>query len=149
MKFIFCLLFFFCTIIARAQINLDEIRSNYTIALFEKSICIKMIKVLSTQKSQAIYLGYLGGFQTIMAKHYSNPFSKLKTFNQGKANIESAILKDNKDVELKYIRYSVQKNAPRILGYFDNLEMDRKCLEENKCEIKSNIVVYNINQLLK
>lgn len=67
-----------------------------------------------------------------MAKHYLNPISKLKTFNNGKKILESAIEKDKLNPELKFLRLSIQENSPSFLGYHNNIKEDKlfliKCL---------------------
>ena len=71
-------------------IDLDIVRTNYGKAVSDKKLCMLMIKQLHTVKSNPIYLGYLGGFQTIRAKHVFNPLKKLSTFKEGKKNLELA-----------------------------------------------------------
>lgn len=149
MRIVFTIFVFFAFIEAHAQTNLDEIRLNYIKALSDKNLCGKMLEELDSKKQQPIYLSYLGGFQAIWAKHLINPISKLKTFNKGKENIESAIQKDSDNPELRYIRLSVQKNAPFFLGYNDMVKTDTEFLKCHKNEISSVFVLENIELLLK
>ncbi len=148
MRIVCTIFLFFAFIEADAQTNLDEIRVNYIKALSDKNLCSKMIEELESNKQQPIYLSYLGGFQAIWARHLSNPISKLKTFNRGRKNIESAIQKDVNNPELRYIRLSVQKNAPFFLEYNDMVKTDIEFLQRHKNEISSVFVQENINQLL-
>ncbi len=64
--------------------NLELVRGYYDKAVADKTLCDNMIKDLQQVSDETIFLAYLGGFQTIWAKHASNPISKLKTFNRGK-----------------------------------------------------------------
>ena len=75
--------------------------------------------------------------------------SKLTTFKKGKKNIELAISKEPENVEIRYIRFSVQKNAPSFLGYNNNLKEDRDFLVKNKKNINSDFLQKNIETLLK
>lgn len=132
-----------------SQTSLDQVRLNYTKAVTDKEICKKMISELPLKIKEPIYLGYLGGFQAVWANHVGNPFSKLKTFNQGKANIEKAIKEDENNPELRYIRLSIQKNVPAILGYKSMIETDTEFLKLNKDKITSASLLKNIDSLLK
>ena len=109
-----------------------------------------MIEELELSKEKSVIaLAYLGGYQTIWANHVFNPLSKLATFKKGKNNIELAISKEPENVEIRYIRFSVQKNAPSFLGYNNNLKEDRDFLVKNKKNINSDFVQKNIETLLK
>lgn len=129
-------------------IDLDIVRTNYGKAVSDKKLCMLMIKQLHTVKSNPIYLGYLGGFQTIRAKHVFNPLKKLSTFKEGKKNLELAIIKEPQSAELRFIRLSIQKNAPSFLGYSNQMETDILFIKIHKKQISSNIVLLNIDNLM-
>jgi hypothetical protein len=63
-----------------------------------------------------------------MAKYVSNPISKLSKFNEGKSLLEKCIEKDGKNVELHFLRFTVQSNAPKFLGYNSSLLLDKNFL---------------------
>lgn len=129
---------------------LDEVRVNYNKLVSDKELCKKMILELEEAKNNsATHLGYLGGLQTIWANHVFSPISKLNTFKQGKKNIEQAIKKEPNNVELRFIRLSVQKNAPAFLGYNSNIKEDIQFIKNNRSEIKSEILNKHIEPLLK
>lgn len=117
--------------------ELETIRANYTIAVEDKKTCEAMIDKLENNASQPIHRAYLGGFQTIWATHVFNPITKLSTFNKGKKNIDQAVAADSANVEIRFIRFSVQKNCPSFLGYNDHLEKDKAYIIANKHTISS------------
>ena len=96
-----------------------------------------------------MHLAYLGAFQTIWANHVFNPFSKLKTFNKGKRNIDKAIKLSPNNVEIIFIRYSIQKNSPAFLSYKSNLKEDQKILKQNFSNINSIDLKRMIENVLK
>lgn len=132
-----------------AQTILEQVRLNYITAVSDKEKCKTMIEELKTKTNQPIYLGYLGAYQAIWANHVGNPFSKLKTFNQGKDNIQKAIEEDANNVELRYLRLSIQKNVPAILGYRNMIQQDTDFLKAHIKDVTSNIVLKNIETLIK
>ncbi|UAY51244.1 hypothetical protein [Ferruginibacter albus] len=141
-----CALFFFSGFNSNI---LDEVRTNYGKFASDKEMCERMITELSkTKNNSATHLAYLGALQTIWAKHVFSPISKLNTFKKGKTNIETAIGKEPGNVELRFIRLSVQKNAPSFLGYNSNIKDDADFIKKNKHQIKSEIVQKNIEMLL-
>lgn len=95
---------------------IDEARMNYNKVITDEILCTKMISELEKVKNDsAVNLAYLGGFQTILAKHVFSPVNNLSTFKEGKENIEQAIKKTPNNVEIRFIRLSVQKIHPLFL----------------------------------
>lgn len=141
---------FLCySIYAVNAINLDVVRANYQKVVSDKVLCeITITQLEETKNHSATHLGYLGGMQTIWANHVINPISKLNTFNTGKKNIEEAIKNAPDNVELRYIRLSVQKNAPSFLGYYANMKEDIEFIKKHRYQISSNVLKNNIDKLL-
>ncbi len=130
--------------------DVNEVRTSYNKAVLDKKLCKKMIEELELSKEKSVIaLAYLGAYQTIWANHVFNPLSKLATFKKGKNNIELAISKEPENVEIRYIRFSVQKNAPSFLRYNSHLKEDRDFLVKNKKNINSDFLQKNIETLLK
>lgn len=130
--------------------DLNEVRTSYSKAVLDKKLCKKMIEELELSKEKSVIdLAYLGAYQTIWSNHVFNPLSKLATFRKGKNNIELAISKEPENVEMRYIRFSVQKNAPSFLRYNSHLKEDKDFLVKNKKNINSDFLQKNIETLLK
>ena len=130
--------------------SLDDVRANYSQLATDKKMCSELLAQLEKNKDQsATHLAYLGGLQTIWANHVFSPIGKLNTFKEGKKNIEQAIKKEPENVELRFVRLSVQKNAPSFLGYKSNINEDAKFIKENRHQIRSEILQKNIGTLLK
>ena len=87
-------------------------------------------------KDKNIYLGYKGAAKIILAKHAGNPFSKWKLFNDGKSILETAIANNINDVELRYLRLTIQLHAPKFLGYSSMIESDKKFLASDAINIE-------------
>ena len=113
MKFFAVLLLCFLSVTVKANDQeMENIRANYAKAISNKKLCKAMIGELSVKTGNPVHLAYLGAFKMIWAKHIINPIAKLSTFNKGKKDIESAIKEAHHNVEIRFIRLSVQKNCP-------------------------------------
>ena len=130
-------------------VNLEIIRKNYLVAVKDKNICSSMIHQLENNPESNVHLAYLGAFQTIWAKHILNPINKLSTFNKGKENIDKAAKLSPNNVEIVFIRHSIQKNCPGFLGYRDNLKEDEKFLLKNRNSITSATLKNMVDKILK
>lgn len=129
--------------------TLNFFRENYAKAISDKKLCFKMIEELELLKEDPIFLAYLGGLQSVKANHVFNPIRKLSTFNKGKNNIEKAVRLSPNNPEIRFIRLSIQKNIPAFLGYNDNIEEDIKLINSKQEAISSNVVLLNIEELIK
>lgn len=131
------------------SMNLDYIRNNYELAVSDKQLCKNMIDELSKLTLTSIELAYFGALQTIWTNHISNPFTKLTTFKKGKSRIEAAVRIDSDNIEIRFIRLSIQKNCPSFLGYNNNIKEDQKFLQDHKGEINSLSLMKLVNTVLK
>ena len=130
------------------SININNVRANYEVAVSDKKICKLMLSELCKNESPVL-IAYYGAYQTIWANHVYNPIEKLKTFNKGKRNIDKAIKLSPNNVEIIFIRYSIQKNSPAFLSYKSNLKEDQKILKQNFSNINSIDLKRMIENVLK
>ncbi|MBN1337704.1 MAG: hypothetical protein JXA03_00180 [Bacteroidales bacterium] len=72
-----------------------------------------------------VLLAYRGVARAGMAECVTFPFTKLNYFNQGKSELEEAVLRAPDNVEIRFIRFAMQTNIPSLLGY-DHIEEDKK-----------------------
>jgi len=129
-------------------VDIDYIRTQYEKAAKDKNVCETMIAELINHVESDVHLAYLGAYQTIWAKHTLNPFAKLDTFNEGKRNIEKAVLQSSYNAEIRFVRLSVQQNSPGFLGYKDQIKQDKEFLEHHKHTINSAVVLRMVNTLI-
>ena len=96
-----------------------------------------------------IYEAYIGIANLLMAKHSGNPFSKLSYLKKGKKHLEPAVIKEPKNLEIRFLRFTTQNEMPAFLGYNKNITEDKKFILENYKESKDVILVSQIKQFLK
>ncbi len=131
------------------DVDLDYVRKHYVIAVADKNICETLISKLNKNRASNVHLAYLGGLQTIWANHTFNPLTKLSTFKRGKANIDKAIVNEKDNIEIRFVRLSVQKNCPRFLGYYKNIQEDESYLNKHVDKIDDHNLKELIRKLLK
>ena len=129
--------------------DLNLLRKNLPLAVDEKKICEQMMNLLLKNAKTSVEISYLGVYQTIWANHVINPISKLSTFKKGTKNIDLAIKQQPNDVEIRFIRHSVQKNAPQFLGYSGALKADESFLKSNYHQVESTTLKEMIKNLLQ
>ena len=77
------------------------------------------------EKANPVLKGYLGVATMMRARLTPNVLKKWYLFNKGKVLLERAIQSQPDNVELRFLRLSVQLELPAILDYRDLIESDR------------------------
>lgn len=127
---------------------LNEVRTHYVKFSSDKELCQKMMEKLSgTKHISTTHLAYLGSLKTIWANHVFSPIGKLNAFEEGKKDIEQAIQKESENVEVRFIRLSVQKNAPAFLGYRSKIKEDTEFIRNNLNRVSSQMLRNNIEKM--
>ena len=126
MKFSLFLIILFSVINPFAEVELIKIRDLYQRAALNEAAHIKLNKLIeTTEVNGALLVGYKGAGIMIGANYVFNPISKLSRFNKGKKLIEQAIEKEPKNLELRYLRLTLQTNLPKFLGYSNSINKDK------------------------
>ncbi|KKX48788.1 MULTISPECIES: hypothetical protein [unclassified Sphingobacterium] len=107
------------------ELNLLKIRKEYSLAVKDESICENNLNLLRAKAKETTDRGYLAVYEMVFAKHMGNPFRKLGQFNKGKNLLETLIKEEPSNVELRFIRWSVQTHAPSILNYSNDIKKDK------------------------
>lgn len=112
--------------------NMDiiELRNLYYKASTNKEDAEKFHKATmdATSIDKHLLSGYSGMSWMIKANHSFNPYNKLSYFFKGKALLDDAIAADPINIELRFLRYCVQTNAPGFLSYNANITGDKNII---------------------
>ncbi len=132
MKFIVIIgLFFQQSVLSSIRFHFEHINKSE-----EHVVKLKTLLRADSKLSAALLQGYLASCLMAEASYLSNPFSKIKHFNKGKELLEMAIQSYPNQIELHYIRYTIQKNVPSILNYNAALDKDKVFLIEHAASLK-------------
>jgi len=106
--------------------DLKKIREDYiaSISNSEKADAL-CTQLQSIKNPDALILAYLGSAQAIKAKHAWNPVNKMSYLKQGFNTINKAVSKDPNQLEVRFLRFSLQYYVPGFLGYSKNIETDK------------------------
>jgi hypothetical protein len=151
MKISLCFLLLFCSSLAFANVPvIKEVRIMLHNATSSEVACTKMISLLEpfNETNNPLLFGYRGGATMLMAKHAFNPFSKLSYFKKGKLMLESAIKADHTNVELRFLRYTIQTNVPGFLNYSSDKNLDRTFITQSLARLKDQELKKIISEFL-
>ena len=111
-------------------------------------VLIDKSSIAFNKTKQPIYAGFMAIGQFFMAKHAFSPFKKMSYFNEGKKNLDNAIIKDPKNAEIRLLRLITQEKAPKLLGYTKNISEDKKVITSEYKKIEDEALKLYIKNYL-
>ena len=107
-----------------------EVRSLFQKAATGENACRLLVKMLTpyNEINNPLLGGYKACATMMMAKYVLNPFTKLSYFLKGRSLLEKCIAADEHNIELKFLRYTIQKKAPFFLNYRSSVNEDKRII---------------------
>lgn len=130
--------------------DLEDLRAQYIAAAVEKD----RIQLLSetcdeVNPKDPTFSGYCTMIHFIAAKKAINPYNKLAEFKNGQRELDSLILNNEHNIELRYMRHSIQERVPSFLGYNKKLQEDEKFMRTNLNSVSDSSTYQLIYNYLK
>lgn len=126
MKTILTILFFIGAVYHAKALDIDQLRKDYILSVEDSNKADQLYKKLKSIKSpDALTLAYLGSVEAIKGKHAWSPVNKLSYLKKGFSTIDKAVIKDPNQLEVRFLRFSLQYYVPAFLGYSKNLMTDK------------------------
>lgn len=122
--------FLFVTAGPQQEPGLTEVRDLFARASPHKESCEKLLVLLEpyNEHNNPTFMGYKAVGTMLMAKHTFNPFKKMSYFKKGRQMLDKAVNADPDNIELRFLRFAAQTEAPGFLGYRGEVEEDKKFL---------------------
>jgi hypothetical protein len=118
------LLFVLLVISTTFDSTIKDLRFHYALVGVNEGHVNEMIS-LSRSSMDPTVMAYAAGAEMASAQYKFSPFSKLSAFNSGKAKLEPIVKANPQNVEVRFIRYTIQLKCPAMLGYSKELKSDR------------------------
>jgi hypothetical protein len=105
--------------------NLKVLRKQMVIAIDKSKITDSLYSSLDHIKEKSgIVNGFIGALLALKAKHAWNPYSKIKYLNRSEKVFKQAVTADPHNIEIRFMRFSIEHNVPSILGFNKDLATD-------------------------
>lgn len=107
--------------------SVKVLRRQLLEAVEKRSVNDSLYQSLTTTKNRSPLLtSYLGAVEALRAKHTWNPYLKLKYLNDAEHTLEGAVNNEPHNMEIRFMRFSIEHNVPGFLGYTKHLQTDRE-----------------------
>lgn len=146
MKTLLSIFLFFTTVIYSQSIN-----QNVYLALSDSSEVklVEQINLLEKADSSSSSKAYLGALYMKQASFLKSVNAKIKTFKKGRFLLEEEIKAHQHNMEYRLLRLMIQENAPSILKYNKDIDLDLKAIYQNynllSPELKKQVFMYSKN----
>ncbi len=145
-------IFLLCSTTVVAQDTLlNFVRQNVGEMFKTEEVCLNIYNAFEQTDYQDnnLLLGYHGAALLGMARHAPNVFKKMSFFSDGKELLEKSIDMDHDNVELRFLRLTIQTNIPSFLGYSDSKESDKAFVLNHLEEAKSETFKTKVRNFIK
>jgi len=131
------------------DLDLNSVRNDFNKGVKDEDLCKRHLEALEENADSPVERGYAAAFHMFMAKHTSNPFKKMSYFKDGKNKLEKELKSNPNNVELRFIRLSIQYHIPKYLGYHNEIESDKDFVMNNLYKMSDKFTKEKIYKYLK
>ncbi len=118
--------------------SLEEVRESFHQAVLDPDQSRAFHDFLKdTQPSTPTLKAYKAASEAMLARVVWNPFTKLSQVMKYSDLIETAIHEDVENIEIRFLRLSIEYNLPKFLGMSKNLEEDRDVIVNNLSNVNA------------
>lgn len=127
------LLILFFSLILVSNLEVSEVRTWYTKAVQSESEATALYNELQVvdENDDKVLVGYKGALTAITAKYEKAVKTKKERFKEGVSLIEYAVGQEPENIEIRFIRLSIQQNSPKFLKYKMNITEDKAFIFDN------------------
>ncbi|NND77894.1 MAG: hypothetical protein HKN39_06895 [Flavobacteriales bacterium] len=114
------------------DIEIATIREKFfKLTLDSKDTEAVLEEVRSIENKSGIILAYEAALQALMAKVVWNPLSKINHLKLSNKIFDLAVEKDPENIEIRFIRFSVEYHIPKWLRLSRNMDKDKDYIMSN------------------
>ncbi len=113
--------------------NLDQIRKLYAESgdsISQADLLFKYLEKNASEQEPILLAYYAAGWALKARNTFFNVFSKLEYMRKSSDIFAKAVSLAPRDIEIRFIRFSIQINTPVILGFSPNIDQDKKVILE-------------------
>lgn len=122
-----------CSTSSHAQMsNMTDIRNKIFYNDFNLDKSIQLIsEINSLNLTDPIVKAYTGASEMLAAKYSWNPISKFSFLKNGLSKVNEAVISDDENVEIRFLRFYIENSLPKYLGLNKHLIGDKKIILEH------------------
>lgn len=92
---------------------------------------LKALRSIKGQEERPLFWAYQAAGLALQARDSWNPLEKLSLIRKASHRFAEAIEKDANNVEIRFLRFSIESNTPSILGFNEHVDEDIAWIIDN------------------
>ncbi|HUH32753.1 MAG TPA: hypothetical protein VLZ28_02300 [Daejeonella sp.] len=109
--------------------DIVNIKRAMILAVESSRVTDSLYTELSARNSASpLIIAYTGTLEALKAKHSWNPYQKLKYVARSQKTLQKALKAEPNNLEIRFMRFSIQHYTPAFLGYSNELTEDRQMI---------------------
>jgi len=118
--------------------SLEEVRAQFHQAVQDQDNCENFHQFLADKEfNDPVFLAYQATSEALLAQVVWNPFGKFSQVNKYEELMNEAIGMDSTNLEIRFLRLSIEHNLPAFLGMSHHVKKDSRFLKSNIMEVKA------------
>ncbi len=127
--FIFIIVYFFGDGVSAFENTDNDLRKELFALNSNSMLAYGLLEKLDKiENTSFLIYAYRGVCEAHIAKVISNPFEKFYYMLKANRNLSKAVNMNKNNVEVRFLRYAVQIQTPKLLGFQKNIEEDRQII---------------------
>ena len=107
-------------------VSLPVLQHLYAEAALHEAAAHRMLALVrSYHGTDAAILGYRAAAEAVQARYHWGPLAKLRAVREAQRQFTRAVATDPHNVEVRFLRFTIETNVPAYLGYSQHLAEDR------------------------
>ncbi len=135
------LIFFFISVTIFISVDgqpLQEARSSFHQAVLNPESSRDFHKTMeSSLHNSATLMAYQAVSEALIAQVVWNPFSKLSQVMKYDKIMQDAVMQDDENIEIRFLRLAIEVNLPAFLGMSEHVKEDRDMIVQNMSKVGS------------
>lgn len=138
---------------SQQKTNFTEVRKDMLLAINNAQLTDSLYEdYTSINKKPPLLTAYIGALEALKAKNSWNPYSKVKYLVQSGKTLQKAVDESPENMEIRFVRFSIQYHLPRFLGLNNDMTDDKNViilqLKQKHYGSADRVFVANIIQFL-
>lgn len=118
--------------------TIQEVRSSFHQAVMEPETSREFHELMeSPQKSSATIIAYQAVSEALLAQVVWNPFSKLSQVMKYDKLMEKAVMEDEENIEIRFLRLAIEVNLPSFLRMSSHIQEDRDMIVRDMSKVSA------------
>ena len=122
------------TIASKSQsLSIEYVRSAFSQAIHDEQACTDLCVKMDAAPNinDPVWMAYKATLTITKAKYTFNPWGKYQYFKEGKILLDNCVQIAPDNIEIRFLRFTVQDHSPSFLGYNKELTADKQYILSN------------------